>query len=256
MKHLVLSAGLWKLKNSNDIKAGEKDLTREILMTLVSQGILTTTDCCTYTLAGIGCTTHAKTAYVDPNGNDETAVFGNPMCPYLTIQAALDATVAQSGIGETVKILPGVYTLTEPVDYTLAVSVFFDISAGVNIIGDDCSAFINTSNNNRFPTFTGLGKITVTGASNFCIEGGGTETITIRNIQLVNEDGGVIGGDWTTLQLSNTLMETDISTDCITSTAGVGATVFSINNAASSSEDPLLVWNIQGLLVDPLLTVA
>ena len=50
-------------------------------------------------------------------------------------------------------------------------------------------------------------------------------------------------------------METDISTDCITSTAGVGATVFSINNAASSSEDPLLVWNIQGLLVDPLFTV-
>lgn len=256
MKHLVLSAGLWKLKNSNDIKSGEKDLTREILMTLVDQGILTTEDCCTYTLATTSCTTHAKTAYVDPNGNDETAIFGNPTCPYLTIQAALDAAIAQTGTAETIKILPGVYTLTEPVDYTLAAAgITFDLSAGVRIIGDDVSAFVNTGAINRSPTFTGLGKISVTGAGNFCIEGGSADIITVRNLQLENPDGGVIGGDWVTLHLSNTLMETDTATASVTSTAGALADVFSINNVASSSEDPALVWKIQGLLVDPLFEV-
>lgn len=254
MKHLVLSAGLWKLKNSNDIKSGEKDLTREILMTLVSQGILETEDCCTYTLVGaaVDCSIedHSKIAYVDPNGNDLTAVIGSSHCPFATIQGAVDRIIADNLGHMTVKILPGRYFLTAPIDFTNKSFLTFDLSAGVRIYGDEDVPVFQSTGSSATTTITGLGIIygDTTGAAIETASPG----LTVKGIAISNVNGSAIGGTWGNLYLYNAYLES--AEPSVTSSPGSIVSCF--NSVASSVEDPLLTWQIQGLVVDPSFSIA
>jgi hypothetical protein len=60
------------------------------------------------------CFTHAKTLFVDPNGNDLTALEGKQTKPWKTIAAAVEYLADNTRTGYTIEVFPGEY-LNEPV---------------------------------------------------------------------------------------------------------------------------------------------
>jgi len=55
------------------------------------------------------CFTHAKTLFVDPNGNDLTALEGKQTKPWKTIGAAVDYLADNTRTGYTIEVFPGDY---------------------------------------------------------------------------------------------------------------------------------------------------
>ena len=263
MKRLLLKKGFGRIDNGHSPAPNEYDVNRLILDDLVARGILSTEDCCTYTLTASTDPTcaqlsenHAKTYYVDPNGDYHTQLPGSTHCPYQTIQGAVNAAVAASGVGETIKILPGTYVLNEAVDYSGFSSGTFDISAGVRIIsGGNGHCFSCANGGANGVTFTGLGSIQAVSASKACIHAGISTHLTVRNITLRNLNGRVIDGAFPNLYISNCLIQSGGDLDCITSSNGA-AYVTCVNTVSNYQADSALDWRIQPLYVDPLFATS
>jgi len=256
MKRTLINPGFWNQDNGRTNSPGSLDVNRIILDTLVAKGLASTTDCCTYTLPAteVDCESlsenQANTYYVDPNGNNTTAVPGSTHCPYFTINAAVSAAGTAGGVN-TVRVNPGSYSISEPIDFSVMNGGTLDISPGAVIFSPgNYSPFNATGTSPSSFRFTGGGRIICSAATKFCIQGNANVTIAIDNISLQNQVGSVIGGAWGTLHLNNVSMEADLASVSVTST-DVTADVFSVSNISNTSELGTLTWMIQPLFIDP-----
>jgi hypothetical protein len=98
------------------------------------------------------CFTHAKTLFVDPNGNDLTALEGKQTKPWKTIGAAVEYLADNVRTGYTIEVFPGDYP-SEPgwffdfknTDTTIKLNGNVNIGSANSIIG---KGFIQVTNAN------------------------------------------------------------------------------------------------------------
>jgi hypothetical protein len=107
------------------------------------------------------CFTHAKTLFVDPNGNDLTALEGKQTKPWKTIGAAVEYLADNVRTGYTIEVFPG--------DYLNEQRWTFD--------------FKNTDT-----TIKLNGNVNVGGASTFTTAGKGLIEVNNANIKVIGDD--------------------------------------------------------------------
>ena len=217
---------------------------------------LETLMCCDSDTA-VGCEQlsedQARTYYVDLNGDNTLALPGSQHCPYRTINAAITAAKLSTDLNTAIIITPGIHLLTEQIDYSgLNTATFIVMPGAIVQSGGNWSCFKAASSATNV-TITGGGLIVAVNSSKYCIEGTNSNSLTVKNISLLNAAGSCIGGTWTTLKLSNVLM--DAVSPCITSTLGAGSNVVSVNNVSNVIALATIVWQVQPLTVDSNFTI-
>lgn len=80
------------------------------------------------------CFTHAKTVFVDPNGNDLTALEGKQTKPWKSIASAIEYLSDNGRVGYTVEVFPGDYLNEEAWIFTIAnTDATIKLNGNVNI---------------------------------------------------------------------------------------------------------------------------
>ena len=78
-----------------------------------------------------------KTIFVDPNGNDSTAVIGNIIQPFQTITGAINYVIDNSLTGYNIHVFSGNYTESvqvSPIAYSLSIFINFDPGVYVSFV--------------------------------------------------------------------------------------------------------------------------
>jgi len=192
----------------------------------------------------------ANILYVDNSvyANDSLAQVGSTTCVFETIQGALDAASA----GDTIKVMPGVYTLTAPLDLgALSGALTLDVSPGAFIKGPNGDFTITDSG-------TYIGKFTIAGGGT--IQGNNadgiisitntdpTSALFISDINIVNIEGKGLVTEVNTYLSNVGIYDVDVSNTSI-ETAGA-ATVQCRNVFANTVEDVASNVAIQAITVD------
>ena len=176
------------------------------------------------------------------------AQVGSTTCVFETIQGALDAASA----GDTIKVMPGVYTLTAPLDLgALSGALTLDVSPGAFIKGPNGDFTITDSG-------TYIGKFTIAGGGT--IQGNNadgiisitntdpTSALFISDINIVNIEGKGLVTEVNTYLSNVGIYDVDVSNTSI-ETAGA-ATVQCRNVFANTVEDVASNVAIQAITVD------
>jgi hypothetical protein len=107
------------------------------------------------------CFTHAKTVFVDPNGNDLTALEGKQTKPWKSIASAIEYLSDNGRVGYTVEVFPGDYLNEQRWIFTIA--------------NTDTTIKLN-------------GNVNVGGATTFTTLGKGLIQVEDANIKIVGDD--------------------------------------------------------------------
>lgn len=187
--------------------------------------------------------------FVDANSyaNDLTAQKGSDTCVYETIQAALNAAID----GDTVKVMPGIYTLTSPLNLgSLSGHITLELSPGTFIKGPNGDFAISD-----FGTY--IGKFTISGGT---IQGNNihgvisfdstdpTTKLYMNNVNIVNIEGVGIFTEVDTYLSNVGIYDVDISNKCILSSAS--NEIQCRNVFANTVEDVATPVKIQAITVD------
>ena len=78
--------------------------------------------------------TYAQTVFVDPNGNDATALEGRLDFPWQTIEGAISYLETNLKTNYTVWVFPGDYVETKPWNFINSVNTTVKLNGGVNIL--------------------------------------------------------------------------------------------------------------------------
>ena len=172
------------------------------------------------------CFTHAKTLFVDPNGNDLTALEGKQTKPWKSIGAAIEYLSDNTRTGYTIEVFPGDYP-SEPgwffdfknTDTTIKLNGNVNVASANSIAG---KGFIQVSNanikivgddrtNSTF-AYGGPGAyIQNNSVNDAIIVSNGTSNISISNVSMNNSisngwgfyyEGDAVGGKLTLNEVS------------------------------------------------------
>jgi hypothetical protein len=174
-------------------------------------------------------TPYSFTLFVDPSGNNSTAVIGDYTKPWQTINAAINyaGTSSQPSGGYTIHVFRGNYTATQSVTYTAgkSLSLFFEPNANLSVALTSVGYwFTHDGGTSSTVDVCGSGRSTNSITSNygvFKIGDGNTQpdatscTLDINNISIYSSNsanysasgnGVVIWADESTVKIDNSII--------------------------------------------------
>jgi hypothetical protein len=180
------------------------------------------------------CFTHAKTLFVDPNGNDLTALEGKQTKPWKTIAAAVEYLADNVRIGYTIEVFPGDYLNEQRwlfdfknTDTTIKLNGNVNVGSANSIIGhgfiqvfDANIKIVGDDRTNSTFAYGGPGAYIQNNSINDAIiVSDGTSDISISNVSMNNAvngtgifyEGTTIGGKLTLNEVSLLSVRRNIS---------------------------------------------
>ena len=201
--------------------------------------------------------TYAQTLFVDPNGDDSTALEGRLDMPWQTIKAAINYAESNLLIGYTVWVFPGDYL--EPKEWTIeysqnltiklngGVRVIFSIGTGISAITINSSCSIMGDDRAIYNDGTGNSGAIITADSNgnkiesmFSI--GGKDSISVRIFGVYIDNLSVVGvnfiisGRGKNIHIINTYMVSNVGRNIVLS--GCISPRVAITNSILLTGDP------------------
>jgi hypothetical protein len=189
--------------------------------------------------------------YVDPNGNDGTAVLGDPTNPWATIEGAMGYCITNSITRYEVYVNPGIYGMsaTNPIDIIGTVALNLSPNVRINAVGGQLSCIFEINNGAEFKIKGGgrsQSKIYVNGRG--LIQGNdGSEMIISLNdiyVKVDCSDSGFMDG--VVVEVVNADLFVDNCHLELFSTAQGWSSVIRLISGTISSKSSTLKLNHQG----------
>jgi hypothetical protein len=172
-------------------------------------------------------TPYSYTLFVDPSGNNSTAIIGDYTKPWQTINAAINyaGTSSQPTNGYTVHIFRGNYTATQSVTYAAnkSISLFFEPNANLDVTLPSVGLWFNHDGGTASINISGSGRSTNYISSNYGVFKIGASTqasayncvLNIHDIRISSSNGNsftsagegvVIGSQKSSVNIDNSII--------------------------------------------------
>jgi len=195
-------------------------------------------------------TPYSFTLFVDPSGNNSTAVIGDYTKPWQTINAAINyaGTSSQPTGGYTIHIFRGNYTATQSVTYDVneSISLFFEPNANLSVALTSVGYWFTHNGGTASVNISGSGKSINYISSNFGVFKVGATTqatpsslsLSIHDIRISSSNASsyTSSGNGVVLYSTRSTVNIDNSTIDLTTPA------------ASSSTNQYVIWLSAGYL--------
>jgi hypothetical protein len=195
--------------------------------------------------------TYNQILYVDPNGNDATAVLGDPTNPWETVEAAFAHCITESITRYEIFVNPGIYAMSapSPIEITGTAALNLSPNATINATGGTTSCIFQTNSGCDFKINGGgrsQSKIYVNGRGLIQGTDGSGVLISLNDVyvkvdcsQSMFMDGVVVEVVYADLRIDNCYLE-------LFSTAGGWSSVIRLINGTIMSKSSTLKLNHQG----------